>query len=467
MKEFELVIGLEIHAELSTESKLFCSCRSQFGAPPNHNICPICMGHPGTLPSLNRRAVELALRAGLALNCTISELSLFDRKHYAYPDLPKAYQITQFYNPLCKNGYLTVNRKRIGITQIHIEEDAGKLLHEGQKIKIDYNRCGVPLIEIVTEPSINSAEEASDFCQALRELLLFAGVCDGKMNEGSLRCDVNLSLHCPGEPLGERTEIKNLNSFKFIRKAICAEEERQLQILKSGGKIKRQTLRFDEKTEKTIPMRRKEDSADYRYFPEPDLPALRLRPEEISSARATMPPLPEELRNFLTSEYGLDAKTLDQLMVSPERIRGFLKTVENVSFPALCGRLYAECVKDLRVNPRSFAALCDLAGREEIALSDAKRLASELSVRDFDPRAEAKSQGILLVCDPDCIKAPLEKLLAEHPEKVLAYRQGKTALLGFFIGVLKNNLAFPVSPKLLAETVKKQLEKSMEETTHE
>ncbi len=467
MSELETVIGLEIHAELKTASKLFCSCPSRFGAPPNQSVCPICMGHPGAMPSLNRRAVSLAVRAGLALNCTVAPLSQFDRKHYAYPDLPKAYQITQFFYPLCTDGTLSVNGKNIRITRIHMEEDAGKLLHDSKETRIDYNRCGVPLIEIVTAPDFHSAKDAADFCRKLRRILLFAGVCDGKMNEGSLRCDVNLSIHRKSEPLGERTEIKNLNSFKFIEKAICAEEARQTAILNRGGTIERQTLRFDEKTGQTIPMRDKEDAADYRYFPEPDLLPLRITPEQIEAVRQSMPPLPDEIQARFSEVYRLSDEVSEQLLSSPEIAEGFEACARLTAFPLICGRLYAACVKDAAVDPVAFAALSDLAGNERISYTDAKILAAELTEHALDPIAQAEARGMLLIFDEGKIKAPLAEILAEYPDKVQDYKEGKTALLGFFIGALKRRIDFPASPKLLSEAVLKKLNEITEESSHE
>lgn len=465
---FETVIGLEIHAELKTASKLFCACPSRFGSPPNRDICPICMGHPGTMPSLNRHAVTLALRAGIALGATPHLLSRFDRKHYTYPDLPKAYQITQFYHPICTGGELEVSGKHFRITRIHMEEDAGKLIHENGAIKVDYNRCGVPLIEIVTEPDFRSAEEASAFCRTLREVLLFTGVCDGKMNEGSFRCDVNLSLHRVGEPFGERTEIKNLNSFRFIEKAIRAEEARQRRILREGGRVVRQTLRFDEKREVTLPMRSKEDSTDYRYFPEPDLPPLRIDAAELEDLRRTLPPLPAVFRAKFTEEYRLSGEVTEQLLSSPEIAARFMRCASQTAYPLICGRLFGACVGDREVNPASFAAVSDMLGREEITQSDAKLLAASLTERDFDPILEAEARGMRLILDPVALREPISRALtqviAENPDRARAYRSGKTQLLGFFIGAIKRQIDLPASPKLISETVKQLLDQTEDPT---
>lgn len=457
MSKWETVIGLEIHAELMTESKLFCACSSRFGADPNRSVCPVCMGHPGTMPTLNRRAVELAVRAGKMLGCTISPFSMFDRKHYAYPDLPKGYQITQFFFPICIGGALTAEEREFRLTRIHLEEDAGKLFHAGGQVLADYNRCGVPLIEIVTEPDFRSAEEASAFFRKLREVLLFAGICDGKMNEGSLRCDVNLSLHRPGEPLGERTEIKNLNSFRFLERAIHAEEARQCAILDRGERVGRQTLRFDEASGETVPMREKEEAADYRFFPEPDLPPLELSWDQIETMCRDLPEHPDHIRARLATQNGLPKDVIESLMISPSVVKRYEATAALTEFPLLCGRLYAECVRDKTVDAAHFAELCDLAGREEIARSDAKRLASRLTEEDFSPNEEAERCGMRLICDETLLAPVIAQVLAENPERVRAYREGKTELLGFFVGAVKRALPFRTSAKILSEQIERKL----------
>lgn len=457
MSKWETVIGLEIHAELMTESKLFCACATRFGVEPNRSVCPICMGHPGTMPTLNRRAVELAVRAGKMLGCTISPRSLFDRKHYAYPDLPKGYQITQFFYPICIGGALCAEGREFRLTRMHLEEDAGKLFHVGGQVLADYNRCGVPLVEIVTEPDFRSAEEASAFFRKLREVLLFAGVCDGRMNEGSLRCDVNLSLHRPGEPLGERTEIKNLNSFRFLERAIRAEEERQRAILDRGERVQRQTLRFDEASGETVPMREKEEAADYRFFPEPDLPPLDLSQEQIEAICRDLPEHPDRIRARLAEQYGLPQDVIGSLMLSPAVVERYEAAAALTSFPQLCGRLYAECVRDKTVDPAHFAELCDLVGREEIARSDAKQLASRLTENDFSPAEEAERCGMRLICDGTLLAPTIAQVLADNPDRVRAYRAGKTELLGFFVGTVKRALPFRTSAKKLSEQIEQQL----------
>ena len=301
---YETVIGLEIHAELATKTKIYCGCKNEFGGEPNTHTCPVCTGMPGSLPVLNKAVVDYAIKAGLAMNCSITQYSKQDRKNYFYPDLPKAYQISQFDLPLCRNGYLDIETeqgaKRIGITRIHIEEDAGKLVHHSEKgTMIDCNRCGVPLIEIVSEPDIRSAEEAKAYVQKLRTVLLYAGVSDCKMNEGSLRCDVNLSVRKIGDTkLGVRTEMKNINSFQFIGKAIDYEFLRQVDVIENGGKIVQETRRFDADDGKTYSMRTKENMGDYRYFTEPDLCPIVLTDEYIDNVRSSIPMLPDERKRM-------------------------------------------------------------------------------------------------------------------------------------------------------------------------
>ena len=309
MADYEMVIGLEVHVELDTRSKIFCACPTSFAAEPNTQCCPVCMGLPGSLPVLNRRVVELAVSAGLATNCEIARFSRLDRKHYFYPDLPKAYQISQFDLPLCAHGFVQTGEKRVGITRIHIEEDAGKLVHtpSGETL-IDFNRCGVPLIEIVSEPDMRSAREAREYLSALRAILVAAGVSQCRMEEGSMRCDVNISVRFPGQELGVRTEIKNLNSFANVERAIEAEYARQSAVLRAGGTVEQETRRFDPESGQTFPMRRKENADDYRYFPDPDLPPLALSEAWIEARRAALGELPDARRERLESAYGFEAR---------------------------------------------------------------------------------------------------------------------------------------------------------------
>ena len=337
-KEYEMVIGVEVHVELKTESKIFCSCSTAFGAEPNTQCCPVCMGMPGVLPVLNQKVVEYAVRAGLATNCSIASFSKQDRKNYFYPDLPKAYQISQYDMPLCEHGYLEIDcgvPKRIGITRIHIEEDAGKLIHtpEGETL-CDYNRCGVPLIEIVSEPDLRSAEEASAFLRKLRAILVYTGVSDCKMQEGSMRCDVNLSVRPKGtKEMGTRTEMKNLNSFQFIAKAIGYEFARQVEAVQAGEQIVQETRRFDQQLGKTFSMRSKEDADDYRYFPEPDLVPIVVSREEVQRIGESIPELPDAKKARFLQRYKIAPADAEILVGDREVAEYFEKAAELCAYP--------------------------------------------------------------------------------------------------------------------------------------
>ena len=338
---YEMVIGLEVHAELSTASKIFCGCSTAFGAQPNTQCCPVCTGMPGTLPVLNHQVLEYAIMAGLATNCRIARYSKFDRKNYFYPDLPKAYQISQYDLPICQDGYLDIEteegQKRIGITRIHMEEDAGKLVHlEGQGTLVDCNRCGVPLIEIVSEPHLSSGEEAKAYLQKLRAVLLYTGVSDCRMNEGSLRCDVNLSVRKIGDDqLGTRTEMKNLNSFQSVVRAIDYEFQRQVKALQAGEEIIQETRRFDAQSGKTSSLRSKENADDYRYFPEPDLPPIEVTDEMLSSLKRRIPELPDTRKARYISEFSLSPYIAEQITLRRERADYFEQAAAGCAYPKL------------------------------------------------------------------------------------------------------------------------------------
>ena len=308
MQDYDIVIGLEVHSELKTNSKVFCSCKNQFGQEPNTNCCPVCVGLPGALPVLNKKAVELVIKAGLTMDCEINDIAVFERKNYFYPDLAKAYQISQLVKPICVGGHIDLENKTVRLNRIHLEEDAGKLVHSTAAIGtlIDYNRGGVPLMELVTEPDISSADEAVEFLTKLRQRLIYAGVAECKMEQGGMRCDVNISVKKRGSlELGERTEMKNLNSFKSVYRAINYEANRQIEVLKNGGKIVQETRKWDDNHNRSISMRKKETSSDYRYFPDPDMLAVEIPREDVEALRKTLPLMPEELKARYISEYGL------------------------------------------------------------------------------------------------------------------------------------------------------------------
>lgn len=445
-EEFEMTVGLEVHAELRTETKIFCSCRSAYGAPPNTLVCPICLGMPGTLPVLNRRAVELAVRAGLACGCEIRRLSRFDRKNYFYPDLPKGYQITQYAFPLCFGGGVDIEadgaRRRIGIERIHLEEDAGKLTHTDGATRVDYNRAGVPLIEIVSAPEMHSPAEAKAYLSALRERLLFAGVSDCKMNEGSMRCDVNLSVRRRGDrALGVRTEIKNINSVAFAGRAIAYEFARQAQLLAGGGSIAPQTRRYDEAGDCTVPMREKESAADYRYLPEPDLPPLALSEAEIEAARAALPPMPDAIRAAFRERYGVAEQDAYRLTESPRRAAYFDAAAKETAYPRtaanLCiGEVFPRGGEETDTPPAgALARIASLAGEKKISAASARRLA-ELCADGRDPAECAQSEGMLLVADPAYLERLAREAIRQCPEAAAQFCAGKTKAKQAILGVM-------------------------------
>ncbi len=440
--DFEAVIGLEVHAELKTKTKIFCACPTNFGAEPNTQCCPICMGLPGTMPSLNRRAVELAVMAGLALNCTVSPLSRTDRKQYFYPDLPKAYQISQGDVPICRNGNLVLKtsegERTIGISRIHIEEDAGKLIHENGKTLIDYNRSGVPLIEIVSEPWLRSGREAADYLRTLRAILVSCGITDGKMQEGSLRCDVNVSVRPVGSKrLGVRTEIKNLNSFVFVEKAIEHEISRQIALIERGACVQMETRRFDVASGETVLMRRKERAEDYRFMIEPDIPPILLREEEIEELRGRLPEFPDVRAARLTREYGLaekDARTLCQDVALADYFEdaagscAYPKLVANL----LLSELLRHCVGGDFAAPvaaQRLASLAEMMGDGRINSATVKKLLARLYEVDFDPCLAVEREGLGQIRDEAVLRKVILEVIAENPRAVTDYQNGKGAAI--------------------------------------
>ena len=446
-KGYEMVIGLEVHVELKTKTKIFCNCKTDFGAEPNTHVCPVCMGMPGTLPVLNKKVVDYAIKAGLATNCSIARFSKQDRKNYFYPDLPKAYQISQYDLPLCEHGYVDIETadgsKRIGITRIHIEEDAGKLVHDAKLgTLIDCNRCGVPLIEIVSEPDIRSAEEADAYLRKLRAAILYTGVSDCKMNEGSLRCDVNLSVRKPGEPFGTRTEMKNINSFQFIAKAIDYEYRRQVDALESGESVVQETRRFDADSGKTYSMRKKEDANDYRYFPDPDLPPIVITEEKLAALKAEIPMLPDERKKLYTETYGLTAYDSEVITNELAVADYFEKTACATRYPKLAAnmlitdilRSYDSENGDLPVKPERLAALADLLGDGKINSSTGKKIVGELLVSDFDPAVYVAEHGLEQINDRAVLEQAVREVLMSDAKSVASYKAGKTAALKALVG---------------------------------
>lgn len=450
-KGYEIVIGLEVHVELSTESKIFCSCPTKFGAEPNTQCCPVCMGMPGTLPVLNKKAVEYAVKAGLATNCRIAGFSKFDRKNYFYPDLPKAYQISQYDMPICEHGFIEIESnggvKKIGITRIHLEEDAGKLIHQSDGntsyTLIDCNRCGVPLIEIVSEPDIRSAEEAKAYLRKLRAIMIYTGISDCRLNEGSFRCDVNLSVRKSGdEKFGTRTEMKNLNSFAFAAKAIEYEFKRQVDSVESGEPIVQETRRFDPDSGKTFTMRTKENADDYRYFPDPDLPPVRLTDEYISSVRNTIPSLPDERKAMYISRWNIGSYDAELLTQSRTIADYFEKAAEITDYPKLAANIIInEMIKNLGEDdeiPVKYDALSEIAqmsGDEKINSSTAKKLLKMLCDGDIrKPSQIAEAEKMWQINDRDIIASAVKEAFEANPKAVDDIRKGKDSAKKSIIG---------------------------------
>lgn len=469
---YEMVIGLEVHVELKTKTKIFCGCSTAFGAAPNTQCCPVCMGMPGTLPVLNEQVVEYAVKAGLATHCTIARYSKEDRKNYFYPDLPKAYQISQYDLPLCEHGWLDIQtkagEKRIGITRIHIEEDAGKLIHTASGGTLcDYNRCGVPLIEIVSEPDIRSAEEAVAYVQKLRAIMLYTGVSDCKMQEGSLRCDVNLSVRKRGEKaFGTRTEMKNLNSFQFIQKAITYEYKRQVEALEAGEKIVQETRRFDEKTGKTFSMRRKENANDYRYFPDPDLVPIVLSDTAIARLEGEIPVLPDERKAAYLERFGLTAADAEAL-VSQREIADYFEAAaaHSKGVKTLAHLITSEVFRLLPVGetripiaPAHLGRIADLLEEGRINSGTGKRLIQALWEEDQDPEALAEREGLWQQSDEGVLRPLVEQALMENEKSVSDYKNGKRQAIQPLIGQVLKKTAGKGNPVVIRRLLEELLQ---------
>ena len=447
---YETVIGLEVHAELKTKTKIYCGCKNEFGGEPNTHICPICTGMPGTLPVLNKAVVDFAIKAGLAMNCTITKYGKQDRKNYFYPDLPKAYQISQFDLPLCQNGYVDImvdgKEKRIGITRIHIEEDAGKLIHDeyGNTTVVDYNRCGVPLIEIVSEPDLRSPEEAKIFLETLKSILEYTEVSDCKMQEGSLRCDVNLSLRPIGtEEFGTRCEMKNVNSFSAAFRAMQFEKKRQAEILDNGGIIEQETRRWDDVHGVSIVMRTKEDAHDYRYFPEPDLLPIEISDEWIDSIKETIPELPEARRARYVGEYGLpeydsfiltSSKSMADYFDSCVALGKNPKTVSNWLMGDVLKLLNEKELSEIPFEPKRLSALIELIEKATISNQAAKKVLAQMFLEDAEPMALVEKLGLSQVSDEGELMKIVEEVLSQNPQSVADFKAGKGKAVGYLMG---------------------------------
>lgn len=466
-EDYEIVIGLEVHAELSTKTKIFCSCPTEFGAKPNTHICPVCMALPGALPVLNEKVVEYAVKAGLATNCEISRDSKNDRKNYFYPDLPKSYQISQFDKPLCEHGYVEIEtqagKKKIRLTRIHIEEDAGKLNHNefGAGSLVDLNRAGVPLIEIVSEPDIANAQEAEAYLRKLKSILEYIEVSDCKMQEGSFRADVNVSVKKKNsEKLGTRTEMKNMNSFKSITRAIEYEAQRQIEELENGGTILQTTLRWDDVSGRTFEMRDKEDAQDYRYFPEPDLVAIRLSEEYIENVRKTLPELPESRRKRYLEEFKLSEKD-SRLLTSSKYLSDMFEKAQAIchNAKAVANWLLSDVSRILNekeLEPENIpftaeqlAEMIELIEKGTISSSIGKKVLEELFINPRSPKTIIEEKGWIQISDEKAIQEIVEKVLQDNPQSVADYKAGKDRALGFLVGQAMKATKGKANPQML------------------
>ncbi|MEG1459498.1 MAG: Asp-tRNA(Asn)/Glu-tRNA(Gln) amidotransferase subunit GatB [Acetivibrio sp.] len=476
MKQYETVIGLEVHVELATKTKIFCGCSTEFGGEPNTHICPVCTGMPGSLPVLNKKVVEYVVAVGLAVNCEITRCSKFDRKNYFYPDNPQNYQISQRYLPICKNGKIEIKtsdgEKRIGIHEIHMEEDAGKLLHDEKEeySLIDYNRSGVPLIEVVSEPDLSSSEEVLAYLEKLRSILRYLGASDGKLQEGSMRVDVNLSVCERGSKrLGTRTEMKNLNSFKAITRAIKTERERQITCLEKGNRVIQETRRWDDNKGESYVMRSKEDAQDYRYFPEPDLPPLWIEEAWLQQIKAELPELQEEKQKRYQKEYDLPEYDISILTGSRKLAEIFEETT------AICGNekkvsnwLMGEGLRllkekemeeeEMKVSPKNLAKLIQMVENKFISAEIGKEIFERIFMEDIEPEAYVQEKNLKIVNNPGELEEVIAQILTANPQSLLDYQGGKTKAMGFIVGQTMKAMKGKADPKIVNEMVKKACE---------
>ena len=474
--DYEVIIGLEVHAELSTKTKIFCSCPTEFGAAPNTHVCPICMAMPGTLPKLNEKVVEYAVKAGLATNCEIAMDSKNDRKNYFYPDLPKSYQISQFDKPLCERGYVEIedeegNKKKIRLLRIHIEEDAGKLNHDdfsGESL-VDLNRAGVPLIEMVSEPDLRSAYEVEQYLRKLKSILEYIEVSDCKMQEGSLRADVNVSVRKKGATeFGTRTEMKNMNSFRSITRAIEYEVDRQIDLIEDGGKVEQETLRWDDVSGKTFSMRDKEDAQDYRYFPDPDLVAIKLSDEYIENIKNNLPELPESRKQRYLEQYNLSekdaniitgSKYLSNLFEGAIKVCNNPKAVNNWIISDISRILNETEMEPIEIpfDAEQLGKLITLIDKGTISSSIAKKVLEELFENPKDPEEIVKEKGWIQISDEGAIKEVVLKVLENNPQSVADYKAGKEKAIGFLVGQAMKETKGKANPQMLNKMFKENM----------
>jgi len=479
--KYKVNIGLEVHVELLTESKLFCGCSTQFGAPPNSQVCPMCLGLPGVLPAINKKALDYTILTALALNCEISRFCRFARKNYYYPDLPKNYQISQYDEPLAKDGWLEIEvnskTKRIGIERVHLEEDAGKLIHgeempnlEDKEISfVDYNRSGIPLMEIVSRPDIGSPEEAYEYLSILKKILQYLRVSDCNMEEGSLRCDVNISIAPPGEKMGTKTELKNMNSFKEIRDALSVEIERQSRLLDNGGKISQETRLWDPKRRKTVSMRSKEEAHDYRYFPEPDLLPLETYEEWEKRLMSELPELPSERCNRFIDEYELPPYDAEVLTTSRDLADYFEECVKEYPHPKAVSnwimgeflrllKKRGESIKEIRVTPRGVAELLGQVEKGVISGKSAKEVFEKMFETGKEARAIIEEEGLGQIADEASLEKIVRQVIKENPEAIQDFKNGKKKALGFLVGQIMKKTKGRANPGMVNRLLKGKLE---------
>lgn len=476
-QKYEPVIGLEVHAQLLTETKLFCNCSTKFGNNPNSNVCPVCLGHPGVLPVLNKKAVEFALMMGIATNCKINRHSIFARKNYFYPDLPKGYQISQYEEPLCENGFIDVTKKdgtdkKIRIKRIHLEEDAGKSIHDkSETTLIDVNRCGVPLIEIVTEPDINSSEEAYLYLMKIKQIVQYLQICDGNMEEGSLRCDANVSVRLKGETqLGVKTEIKNMNSFRNIERALNYEIERQIELLEDGERIVQQTLLWNADLEQAFPMRTKEEEHDYRYFPDPDLTPLLINDDWFEQIKSSIPELPDKKLKRFIEQYSIpkyDAEILTQEISLADYYEKVVS--ETVDYKLTSNWIMGDVlsvlnsnnisIKSFSIPPENLAKLIKLISDNVISSKIAKDIFKVMLEENKDPEIIVKEKNLVQITDESSIKEIVKKVIENNHNQVIEFLDGKEKVLGFFVGQIMKLTQGKANPQLVNKILLEELNK--------
>ena len=477
MKQYETVIGLEVHVELATRTKIFCGCSTAFGGAPNTHTCPVCTGMPGSLPVLNKKVVEFALKAGLATNCSINQYCKFDRKNYFYPDNPQNYQISQLYLPICHDGWVEIQtsagKKKIRIHEMHMEEDAGKLIHDEWEdcSLVDYNRSGVPLIEIVSEPDMRSAEEVLAYLEKLRCTMQYLGVSDCKLQEGSMRADVNLSIRETGsETFGTRTEMKNLNSFKAIARAIEGERERQIELLEMGRPVVQETRRWDDNKESSHAMRSKEDAKDYRYFPDPDLPPIHISDQWIQDTKSQLPEFREEKQQRYQKEYGLPAYDAEILTESRHLADLFEETATLSGNPKKTANWFMgevlRLVKEKGMEPekvhfsaKHLADLLDMVEKKQVSAQNAKRVFEKVFDQDIDPVVYIEEKGLKIVEDTGLLKSTVTRILDENPEPLAQLLEGKDKVMGYFVGLIMKELKGKANPAGVREALADEISK--------